>query len=103
MPLTRRTFVSLGALAAVPVRAGAPVATASGLDPGPFGPAIASIHDFVRQYLDEIGAPGLTLALADRTGVRHVASFGMADMGTREPVTVDHQFEIGSISKSMWG
>jgi CubicO group peptidase (beta-lactamase class C family) len=101
MPLTRRSFVSLGALAAMPLRT--TVATAAEMDPGPFAPAIEPIHAFVKQYLQEIGAPGLTLALADRDGVRHVASFGVADLVTREPVRVDHQFQIGSISKSMVG
>ena len=103
MPLTRRSFVSLGALAAAPVRAAVRSATAAGVDAGPFAPAIEAVHAFVKQYLAEIGAPGLTLALADRTGIRHVASFGVADLVTREPVRIDHQFQIGSISKSMVG
>jgi CubicO group peptidase (beta-lactamase class C family) len=78
-------------------------AAAKGIDAGPLAPAIEAVHAFVKQYLAEIGAPGLTLALADRTGVRHVASFGVADPATREPVRIDHQFQIGSISKSMVG
>ena len=90
-------------LAAAPVRAAVRSATAAGVDAGPFAPAIEAVHAFVKQYLAEIGAPGLTLALADRTGIRHVASFGVADLVTREPVRIDHQFQIGSISKSMVG
>jgi CubicO group peptidase (beta-lactamase class C family) len=101
MPLTRRTFVSLGALAAVPLRATA--TSVAEVDPGPFAPAIEPVHAFIQQYLHEIGAPGLTLALADHSGVRHVASFGVADLVTHEPIRVDHQFHIGSISKSMVG
>jgi hypothetical protein len=102
MIVTRRSFVALGtaALAATPSLALPKQTLSPALDPGPYAAALESVDGFVRQYLAELGAPGLTLVIADRTAIRHVASFGYADLGTRAPVTPAHQFHIGSISKS---
>lgn len=102
MPMTRRSFVALGtALAAAPAL-GAP-RELPGVDPGPYRDAVQAIDAFAAQYLGELGAPGLTLAIVDRNTVLHVASLGHADPLTREAVTPDHQFQIGSISKSFVG
>lgn len=45
-------------------------------------------------------APGAVVGLADRERVLGVVAAGLADAFTREPVTTDTRFEIGSISKS---
>ena len=103
MILSRRSFVTLGtALAAAPAVAlkMPPPVHPAGTHLGPYGAAIAAIDAYVPKYLAELGAPGLTLAIADREGVRHVASYGYADIASRTPVTPDQQFQIGSISKS---
>ena len=103
MILNRRSFVSLGtAMAATPALAALPKTTGRG-DAGPYTDAIPAIEAYVAQYLAELGAPGLTLVLADRVAVRWVGSYGYADIGTRTPVTPDDQFQIGSITKSFVG
>jgi len=63
-------------------------------------PSSAGLDDFIRRYMREMGAPGLTLALANRGGTVRAASFGLAGIESGTPVTPDHLFQIGSISKS---
>ena len=47
-----------------------------------------------------MNGPGMTLALAWRDGPNRVAAFGYSDLESHTPVTPDHLFQIGSISKS---
>src|ERR1044072_7714582 len=64
------------------------------------GGALARLDEFVERHMRETGAPGMTLALADRNGAVRVSTYGFADTkaGTRvAPATL---FEVGSISKS---
>ncbi|MBL8266267.1 serine hydrolase domain-containing protein [Steroidobacter sp.] len=58
------------------------------------------LDEFVKQYMAEMHSPGMTLVLADRSGVRRVANYGLGDLERRVPVGADELFEIGSISKS---
>src|SRR5215218_5168357 len=77
---------------------------------GPFGatpavaddsaPGIREIDAFVNRHIREMGAPGLTLGLADRNGVIAVRTYGYTDIKTGRPVAPDDLFEIGSITKS---
>ncbi len=74
---------------------------------GPFGalaeetaPGIREIDAFVQRHIREMGAPGLTLGLADRNGVLAVRTYGHTDVKTGRPVSPDDLFEIGSITKS---
>jgi CubicO group peptidase (beta-lactamase class C family) len=86
--LQRRTFLALGAstfLARQPLFS-AP--DANGLD------------TFISRYMKAMNAPGMTLALARREGVSRVATFGFSDLESREAVTPDHLFQVGSITKS---
>lgn len=46
------------------------------------------------------GTPSLALAITDREHVVHFALYGYADLATQTPLTPDHLFQIGSISKS---
>jgi D-alanyl-D-alanine carboxypeptidase len=101
-PITRRRFFSLTAR------------TAAGLGAarllGPFGatpaiadettPGVREIDAFVQRHIREMGAPGLTLGLADRNGVIAVRTYGHTDVKTGRPVAPDDLFEIGSITKS---
>jgi CubicO group peptidase (beta-lactamase class C family) len=104
--LNRRELIGLGAgmtaaTAVLPaVATPGPVTEAPGEDPGPYARAFGSLDRFVAQYLSDIGAPGLTLALADAGGVRRVASYGFDDLGGARPLRPDQLFEIGSITKS---
>jgi CubicO group peptidase (beta-lactamase class C family) len=99
--LNRRQLIALGVGAAAAGAAGpAWVAERDADDPGPYRSGFAALDRFVAGYLEDLGAPGLTLALADAGGVRRVVSYGLGDLGRREPVRTDELFEIGSITKS---
>ena len=77
-------------------------AAAAGLE-SPRNPTSGShdpLDEFVNRYLHEMNAPGLTLALANRTGTGRIASFGLADLEAQMPLTPEMRFQIGSISKS---
>jgi len=63
-------------------------------------PAFAALDTFVTRHLKEQGLPGLTHALASREGTLRTAAYGLRDVKTREALTTDDVFEIGSISKS---
>lgn len=60
----------------------------------------ARLDQFVEQYMREMHSPGMTLVLADRSGVRRIANYGLSDIERNTPVGADELFEIGSISKS---
>jgi D-alanyl-D-alanine carboxypeptidase len=59
-----------------------------------------AIDAFIAHYLEAMNGPGMTLALARRDGPSRVAAFGYSDLESHAPVTPDHLFQIGSISKS---
>jgi D-alanyl-D-alanine carboxypeptidase len=62
--------------------------------------ALARLDEYVERHMREAGAPGMTLALADRNGAVRVSTYGLADTKSRAPVRPETLFEIGSISKS---
>jgi CubicO group peptidase (beta-lactamase class C family) len=89
MNLQRRTFLyglGAGALAvslkATPIESGEP------------------LDEFIARYMQAMNAPGLTLALANKSGVVRTAGFGYSDVELKTPVTPQMLFEIGSITKS---
>jgi D-alanyl-D-alanine carboxypeptidase len=63
-------------------------------------PAFARLDEFITQHMRETGAPGLTLALANREGLLRVSTYGLADTKTGARVDPATLFQIGSISKS---
>jgi D-alanyl-D-alanine carboxypeptidase len=67
---------------------------------GKFRAAFALLDEFVARHMADVGAPGMTLALADREGLLRASVHGFADTKTKERVRLDTLFEIGSISKS---
>lgn len=67
---------------------------------GRFAQAFARLDEFIARHMAEVGAPGLTLALADREGPLRVATYGLADTKAGARVRPETMFEIGSISKS---
>jgi CubicO group peptidase (beta-lactamase class C family) len=69
-------------------------------DSGKFAAAFAKLDAFIARHLKESGAPGLTLAVANRAGVLKTSGYGFADTKAQIKVTPDTLFEIGSISKS---
>jgi CubicO group peptidase (beta-lactamase class C family) len=69
-----------------------------------YAPAFALLDRYVEQYLTDMNAPGLTLALADAGGVQRVCAYGLGDTALRTPLrtplNTDQLFHIGSITKS---
>jgi CubicO group peptidase (beta-lactamase class C family) len=89
--LTTAAAAVLGPLAISDLRAG---------DAGRYAPAFARLDAFVEQYLRDLNAPAMTLALADANGLVRVADYGFDNpaLGTR--LATGRLFHIGSISKS---
>ena len=68
-----------------------------------YAPAFERLDQYVEQYLREMNAPGLTLALSDASGVQRVCAYGFEDLEQRLPLDPARLFHIGSISKSFLG
>ncbi|MBV9927811.1 MAG: serine hydrolase [Acidobacteria bacterium] len=64
------------------------------------GGVLARLDEYVERHMREVGAPGMTLALADRNGAVRVSSYGFADAKADAAVRPETMFEVGSISKS---
>ena len=43
-------------------------------------PVFARLDEFIARHMRETGAPGMTLALANRDGLIRVSTYGYADM-----------------------
>lgn len=63
--------------------------------------ALARIAQYAPQALQEQGAPGMIVAITDRTHTLRIIPVGYADAGSKTPVTEATRFGIGSLSKSM--
>jgi CubicO group peptidase (beta-lactamase class C family) len=66
-------------------------------------PVFTRLDEFITRHMRETGAPGMTLALANRDGLIRVSTYGYADMKAGARVVPETMFEIGSISKSFVG
>lgn len=66
-------------------------------------PLFARLDEYIARHMRETGAPGMTLALANRDGLIRVSTYGFADTKTKSPVAPETMFEIGSVSKSFVG
>ncbi|HET6973949.1 MAG TPA: serine hydrolase domain-containing protein [Pyrinomonadaceae bacterium] len=104
MNISRRQFLSNSGKAAVavtllhsfvPARALAQAAAVQ--------PLFARLDEFITRHMHETGAPGMTLALANRDGLIRVSTYGYADIKAGSRVVPETMFEIGSISKSFVG
>jgi D-alanyl-D-alanine carboxypeptidase len=58
------------------------------------------LDEFIARHMQETGAPGLTLAVANREGPLKISTYGFADIKVGLRATPDTMYEIGSISKS---
>jgi CubicO group peptidase (beta-lactamase class C family) len=65
-----------------------------------FAPAFKRLDEFIVRHMSEIGAPGMTVSLANRNGLLRSSQYGFADVKSGLKVTPQTLFEIGSISKS---
>ncbi len=81
---------------------GAQLAPVSAQTHGPtMDDALAAIRAYAPQALREQGAPGMSVAITDRTHTLAIITTGVADLASKSPVTAETRFPIGSISKSM--
>ena len=77
-------------------------ATAQNSPPAPtVDDAIAAIAGYGPRALSEQGAPGMSVAITDRTHTIKILTFGYANLESKAPVTENTRFPVGSISKSM--
>ena len=65
-----------------------------------FEAAYQRLDEYITRHMSEVGAPGMTLALADRNGLLRSSQYGFADVKAGARVSPQTLFEIGSISKS---
>jgi D-alanyl-D-alanine carboxypeptidase len=86
-------------LATLPAFASA-TTTATFADDKRFRAAFARLDEFISAHLRDMGAPGMTLALATREGLLRASTYGFADTKAGAKVQPNTLFEIGSISKS---
>ncbi len=61
---------------------------------------VAAIDAAAETAIERARQPGLTLGLTDRDGTLLIRTYGFADLASRQPVTPDTLFEIGSIGKT---
>jgi len=95
--LNRRELLAAGLCAA---GAGLVTPLFGGIASARQGRVPAALAAYIADYMAAMNAPGLTLALADGRDRVTTASFGFVDLAAKQPVTPQHLFEIGSISKS---
>ncbi|CAJ0583908.1 unnamed protein product, partial [Mesorhabditis spiculigera] len=53
----------------------------------------------VEHFMKDLNIPGLSIAISKKEQLKFAAGFGYADIRAREPVTPNHQFRVGSVSK----
>lgn len=75
-------------------------ATSARQDSKRFAAAYRRLDEFIARHMADVGAPGMTLALADRNGLLRSSQYGFADVKAAIKVAPQTLFEIGSISKS---
>ena len=110
--LSRRSFLSTTAMSAVATiayttikaKGGDVLATTIDIQgngsAAKFQPAFSKLDEYIARHMSDIGAPGMTLAIANRDGALRISSYGFADTKGNVRVTPDTMFQIGSISKS---
>lgn len=63
--------------------------------------ALHQIEVYAPQALQEQGAPGLSVAITDRTHTLRILTLGYANLDAKAPVTPSTRFPVGSITKGM--
>jgi len=97
---SRRDFLTASAAAAGGSLFWTPALRAQMPLPPRSGPVDEKLDDYVAAYMPAMNAPGMTLGLTDGDRTLRTAAYGYADIARRLPVTIDHLFQIGSITKS---
>ena len=100
--MNRRELLGMGIrTSAVAVAAPLLIAEAHADAAGRYAAVFPLLDRFIAQYLRDMNAPGLTLALADASGVQRVCAYGLDDVARERPVDAGQLFQIGSITKSV--
>lgn len=102
MEIDRRAVMGLAGAGLTSVGLAAAGAAAAAQEPGGgrYAGALADIRAYAQQHIEANSLPALTLSVVAPDGVTAVMVFGAANVDAREPLTPDHRFQIGSISKS---
>ncbi len=100
MNLSRRNFLSSSAKSAVAVTILKSLPSGVFAQSGAMQPVFARLDEFIARHMRETGAPGMTLALANRDGLIRASTYGYADTKAGLRVVPETMFEIGSVSKS---
>ena len=61
---------------------------------------IATIDALLRERMADDTIPGLSIAVADRDGIRYATGYGSRDLDSNEAATPETVYGIGSVSKS---
>ncbi len=112
--LSRRKFLSHGAKSALVIAASQVIQAKGGailvnsiapatMQSAAVQPLFARLDEYIARHMRETGAPGMTLALANRDGLIRASSYGFADTKAGLKVENETMFEIGSVSKSFVG
>ena len=100
--ISRRSFLSTTARISVAAAASGFFvidSVAQAADPK-YAAAFEALDAYVERYMREMNSPGMTLALADKSGTVRVTTYGFSNLDTKDRVTPEHLFHIGSITKS---
>ncbi|HEU4511286.1 MAG TPA: serine hydrolase [Pyrinomonadaceae bacterium] len=66
-------------------------------------PVFTRLDEYIANHMRETGAPGMTLAIANRDGLIRASTYGYADTKAGLRVAPETMFQIGSVSKSFVG
>jgi D-alanyl-D-alanine carboxypeptidase len=97
---SRRAFLTTSAAAAGGSLLWTPALQAQMPLPPKSGALDEKLDGYVGGYMPAMNAPGMTVGLTDADRTLRTAAYGYADIARRLPVTTDHLFQIGSITKS---
>lgn len=61
--------------------------------------SLKQIDSYIKRWIKEFNAPGLTIAITGRDQLIWQSTYGMADVASMAPVTSNTLFEIGSLGK----
>jgi CubicO group peptidase (beta-lactamase class C family) len=100
--------MALSLLAWAPLHAIAANGVASSERPGADAQELARVasapnpglEQYIRKAMDDWGVPGLAIAIVKGDAIVYAKGFGVRNSETREPVTEDTIFAIGSVTKS---
>jgi CubicO group peptidase (beta-lactamase class C family) len=103
MNLSRRNFFLNTAKAAVAVSVLRSVTPAFSLQSANVQPVFTRLDEYIAAHMRDNGAPGMTLAIANREGLIRASTYGYADTKAGLRVAPETMFQIGSVSKSFVG